>query len=307
MKFEHIQLFMQVVEIGSISQAANQGYITQQGLSQAIKQLENELGVDLFLRSNKGMELTAEGRKFYLCGQRMSQAYNEFWNDIHEDEENNVFNLYTTNSSYNVLPYLNEAPFMKKNNWFFSYVERTPAELVELINNHKGICFFSTHGASEANILKQLNPEFPVYQVGETSRFVHVCHKSSPLWQLPEEERLAVQSNYKCIISSSEFDLSWDLNSVRRTLCATDIKSKQRLLKERDTYCILTHNLYRLYFDPRNYIVFNEKTAKTKVQYYVAFNLSNTEKNKAIEQALVHYLKEILDEDLLEEAESFIE
>ena len=33
MKFEHIQLFMQVVEIGSISQAAKQGYITQQGLS----------------------------------------------------------------------------------------------------------------------------------------------------------------------------------------------------------------------------------------------------------------------------------
>ena len=104
MKFEHIQLFMQVVEIGSISQAAKQGYITQQGLSQALKQLESELGIELFHRSNKGMELTDEGRKFYICGQRMMQAYNEFWDDIHEDDENNVLIITRGTAGKNIIP-----------------------------------------------------------------------------------------------------------------------------------------------------------------------------------------------------------
>ena len=297
MKFEHIQLFMQVVEIGSISQAAKQGYITQQGLSQALKQLESELGIELFHRSNKGMELTDEGRKFYICGQRMMQAYNEFWDDIHEDDENNVFNLYLTNGSYNMLPYLNEAPFMKKNNWYFSYVERPAEELATLLNNHKGIGFFTTHGALDSSIPELLNAEFPIYHLGSAKRFVHVCHVSSPLWQMEPEERIKAQENYKCIMSSSTHDLSWASNSLRRTVCATDLLSKQRLLRDRDTYCILTQNLYRMYFDPREYVIFDEREAKTVLNYYVAFHLSDTEKNRKLEQELVRYLKEILEED----------
>ena len=297
MKFEHIQLFMQVVEIGSISQAAKQGYITQQGLSQALKQLESELSVELFHRSNKGMELTEEGKKFYICGQRMMQAYNEFWNDIHEDEENNVFNLYLTNGSYNMFPYLNEAPFMKKNNWYFSYVERPAEELAALINNHKGICFFTTHGALEAGTLDLVNPNLPIHHVGSANRFVHICHKNSPLWKLEPEERLKAQAQYKCVISSSTHDLSWASNSLRRTVCATDFLSKQRLLQDRDTFAILTYNQYRMYFDPREYIVFEEKEAKTTLNYYVAFHLSDTEKHKKLEKELVRYLKEVLEED----------
>lgn len=297
MKFEHIQLFMQVVEIGSISQAAKQGYITQQGLSQALKQLESELGVDLFHRSNKGMALTDEGKKFYHCGQRIMQAYNEFWNDIHEDEGNNVFNLYLTNGNYNMLPYLNEAPFMKKNNWYFSYVERPSEELASLINNHNGICFFTTHGALDSSIIEQLSKDLPLYHLGSAKRFVYICHSNSPLCKMEPKERLKAQEEYKCIMSSSTHDLSWDTNSLRRTVCATDLLSKQRLLRDRETYCILTHNLYRMYFDPREYVVFEEKEAKTTVNYYIAFHLSETENNKRLEKELVHYLKEILEEE----------
>ena len=52
-----------------------------------------------------------------------------------------------------------------------------------------------------------------------------------------------------------------------------------------------------MYFDPREYIIFDEKEAKTVLNYYVAFHLSDTEKNRKLEQELVRYLKEILEED----------
>lgn len=40
LKLEHIRLFLTVAERGSISEAAKNGYITQQGLSLALKQIE---------------------------------------------------------------------------------------------------------------------------------------------------------------------------------------------------------------------------------------------------------------------------
>ena len=55
-------LFLKVVETGSISKAANELFISQPALSQQLKKLEKEFNAKLFTRSNKGIELTKEGK-----------------------------------------------------------------------------------------------------------------------------------------------------------------------------------------------------------------------------------------------------
>ena len=155
MKLEHIRVFLDVVQSGSISQAAKQGYLTQQGLSLALKQIEGELGIELFKRSNKGVELTDDGEKFYTCSKDMLRLYDDFLFDLHDDGRNNVFNLYITNNMYKLLPFLNEAPFAKRGGWYFSYVERSAEETIRMINAHKGIGLFSSHGASEAGLVEK--------------------------------------------------------------------------------------------------------------------------------------------------------
>ena len=62
-----LEQFIQVVEIaktGSISKAAENLLMSQPGLSASVKQLERELGADLFVRNKKGVELTAVGSSF---------------------------------------------------------------------------------------------------------------------------------------------------------------------------------------------------------------------------------------------------
>lgn len=49
---------------GTISEAAKQLYITQPSLTSAIKELENELGITIFKRTNRGILLSAEGEEF---------------------------------------------------------------------------------------------------------------------------------------------------------------------------------------------------------------------------------------------------
>lgn len=58
---ELYRVFYTVAKCGSLTKAAEELYISQPAVSQAIKQLENQLGTPLFNRMHKGMELTAQG------------------------------------------------------------------------------------------------------------------------------------------------------------------------------------------------------------------------------------------------------
>ena len=296
MKLEHINLFIQVVESGSINQAAKHNFITQQGLSQTLKQIEAELGITLFLRSHKGMQLTPEGEKFYRYGTRAVQAYTDFLKDLHNEEDDEVFNLYISNNDSNILPFLSDAPFMKKNNWYFSYITRSTAECIQLINNNNGIYFFSSHGASDTNLLDSLNPDFPIYKLGSENRTLMVCHKDSPLVTMSHEEQLEEMQHYKCILfSSPTYDLHWKTDEFRRAICVTDLESYKKLLRERNTYTILTYNHYKLHFDPLEYVALRERPLHRTIKYYAAFHLTENNKNKKLEQELVRYLQEILE------------
>ncbi|MBQ8429276.1 MAG: LysR family transcriptional regulator [Clostridia bacterium] len=60
---ELYRVFYTVAKCGSLTRAAEELYISQPAVSQSIKQLENQLGVSLFDRRHRGMELSAQGGK----------------------------------------------------------------------------------------------------------------------------------------------------------------------------------------------------------------------------------------------------
>jgi DNA-binding transcriptional LysR family regulator len=61
----HLRYFVTVVEEGQITRAAAKLHIAQPALSQAIAQLESELGVPLLDRHARGVTLTSAGERFY--------------------------------------------------------------------------------------------------------------------------------------------------------------------------------------------------------------------------------------------------
>ncbi len=65
MLLKQIEYFLRVVDTGSFSEAAEQCFISQSAVSQQIKSLENELGVQLLVRHNRTFSLTAAGELFY--------------------------------------------------------------------------------------------------------------------------------------------------------------------------------------------------------------------------------------------------
>jgi len=82
MDISSLEKFLQVVKDKSLSRAADNLFITQQGLSRTIKALEEELDAPLFRRVRTGMELTEYGEMIYQNANRIIMEYKSILNKI---------------------------------------------------------------------------------------------------------------------------------------------------------------------------------------------------------------------------------
>lgn len=71
MKLENYYNIVEVWKCGSISKAAQNLYLSQPNLSLSIRNIELELGFDIFKRKSTGVELTEEGRLFIRSAQNI--------------------------------------------------------------------------------------------------------------------------------------------------------------------------------------------------------------------------------------------
>ena len=71
MTFQQLRYVVAVADSKSINKAAESLFITQPSLSNALKELENELGITIFSRNNRGIEITPDGEEFLGYARQM--------------------------------------------------------------------------------------------------------------------------------------------------------------------------------------------------------------------------------------------
>lgn len=64
MTYKQLQYVVTVAEEGNITSAAKKLFVAQPSLTSAIRELEEEYNITIFMRSNKGVKLTSEGEEF---------------------------------------------------------------------------------------------------------------------------------------------------------------------------------------------------------------------------------------------------
>ena len=115
MELRQLKYFCKTAELLSFSEAAKMLYITQSTLSQQIKQLEGELGVQLFQRNSHGVTLTEMGAE--LLPYAKSTIYNaESCVEHIRDVQNVLTGTLNIGVTYTFSPTLNETllTFMKQ-------------------------------------------------------------------------------------------------------------------------------------------------------------------------------------------------
>ena len=77
MELKEIDYILTIAECGSISKAADKLLMTQPSLSQFLQQFESSLGCQLFLRTTRGVVLTAAGEAFIEDARKIQSLYRE--------------------------------------------------------------------------------------------------------------------------------------------------------------------------------------------------------------------------------------
>ena len=88
MELRQVRYFVTIAETKSLTHAANQLFISQPALTENIKNLEEELGVKLFNRSRKGMELTNTGITFLEYAESLLTQASKAVEIVSDAEEN---------------------------------------------------------------------------------------------------------------------------------------------------------------------------------------------------------------------------
>lgn len=106
MDYRQLLNFLDVCEERSFTKASRKRFITQQGLSKSIKELEDELEVSLFYRDRKGIELTEFGEILEIAAKSYINQHEYIIDAIRQYKEKNkpAVSIGMPNGGANILP-----------------------------------------------------------------------------------------------------------------------------------------------------------------------------------------------------------
>ena len=115
------KIFYEVAKAGNISKAAKELYISQPAISKAISKLEDSLGLSLFTRSSRGVQLTSEGEILFEHAKEAFDTLSRGEQELKRIQEFDIGHLRigvsNTLCKYVLLPYLktfiDQYPHMK--------------------------------------------------------------------------------------------------------------------------------------------------------------------------------------------------
>ena len=139
---ELYRVFYVVAKCGSLTKAAEELYISQPAVSQAIKQLESQLGGKLFNRTHKGMELTETGGKqIFDTVEKALKLFDDAESKYAElkDTATGIVRICASDtvSTHFLLPYIKEY-HQKYPNVNLILQNCTSSETIELLKSNKG-------------------------------------------------------------------------------------------------------------------------------------------------------------------------
>lgn len=100
MKIDQLRQLLEIAKTKSINQAAMNLYISQPNLSMSMRKLEDELGYPLFIRNNRGIELTVKGEQFLHSAESVLLQFDRLKEDTLESSSESAESFSVGHSHY---------------------------------------------------------------------------------------------------------------------------------------------------------------------------------------------------------------
>lgn len=147
MTLQQIKYALAVAKKGSMNKAAEELFITQSTLSSSIKELENEVGVTIFLRTGKGVTVTPDGTEFLAYAGRVYDQYELLQSKYSKSTVKRKFGVSTQHYSFAVQAFVETVKRFDTLNFEFAIRETKTLDVINDVGSMKsevGILFRSS-------------------------------------------------------------------------------------------------------------------------------------------------------------------
>lgn len=147
MTLQQLKYVITISKSGSMHTAADELFITQPNLSKAIKDLELEMGITIFNRTNKGVLLTDDGTKFLSYARQVVEQAN-LLEDIYKNKESikRIFAISSQHYGFVVNAFVKLVETLGKDTYEFSLRECKTYDVINDVKNGRselGVIYFS--------------------------------------------------------------------------------------------------------------------------------------------------------------------
>lgn len=261
MRLEQLRYLSDIQYTNSISKTANRFFISQQSLSNNIRQLEKELGILLLDRSPFGVILTKEAKKLLALSDPFIKQYDELQNQFalqnQEEIENQLTHIRILNSSVLIGIVLPKAIaiFTKKYpNIRISIKEVSHKEIFPAITqNDCSVAFLSINEEYFLNQLNRYDTTKFHYNIMLTDRLVACVSSQSNLAQKEMIERSDIVTRpftYLNIVPLQKNNVN---NSNLALYTSNNIEFHRRSLREIDVVSLMPRYVYINLFDSKHF------------------------------------------------------
>lgn len=230
MTLQQLKYVAAVADNKSINKAATSLFITQPSLSGAIKELENEIGIQIFIRSSRGILLTAEGEEFLGYARQMLE-YSKLIDDryIENRQLRKKFSVSTQHYSFAVEAFMHIVKNFGMDEYEFAIRETKTAEVISDVSAMKsevGVLYLSDFNRKALlKLLHSANLEF--HHLIDCQAYVYLW-KNHPLAN-EKSINFSQLEKYPCLSfeqgDKSSFYLAEEIlstNEYTRTVKASD-------------------------------------------------------------------------------------
>lgn len=152
MTLQQLKYAVTAADKGTMSEAANSLFIAQPSLTNAIKDLEKELGITIFHRTNKGIIISNEGNEFLGYARQVLQQMNMIEEKyIDNDSHKQIFSVSTQHYSFAVSAFIDLIRTFGNKNYDFTLRETETYEIIEDVSGFRsevGILYLSNENES---------------------------------------------------------------------------------------------------------------------------------------------------------------
>ena len=209
MNITQIKYVLEVAGSTSMREAASKLFVSQPALSASIKELEDELGILIFERTNKGITLTDAGREFVTYAKKAVAQY-EILEDryLSRDADKERFSVSTQHYNVAIKAFTDVIRDLDPEKYVFSIHETKTRDVLEDVRSLKSEVGIVSYSGANEGILRKLLREYQLKFVPlmqrETYAYVWHDHEFADRKEISLEEL----ADYPCV----SFDQSDDSN-----------------------------------------------------------------------------------------------